>query len=266
MRVSVLAKSLRDVRRSFGWWSLGLIGLVAMMMAVYPSIRGDQSMTKLVNDLPKALKSFMSFGGDVDWASPTGYLGRELFSFMVPLLLLVAAIGGGAGSIAGEEERGTLDLLLSNPVSRTRVALEKLAAIVIEVAGLGLVFLIALWIGARAVAMHSGLADLGAATASAVLLALAFGAIAFMLGALSGRRVLAAGVTSAAAVAAYFVNALAPLVGTLSGVQKASPFYHYAAGEPLQHGFQPVHALLLAVIAVAAAAVGVAGLRRRDLG
>ena len=266
MPSSVLAKSLRDIRRSFGWWSLGLIGLVTMMIAVYPSIRGNESMTKLVNDLPKELKSFMSFGGEVDWASPTGYLGRELFSFMVPLLLLVAAIGGGAGSIAGEEERGTLDLLLSQPISRTRVALEKLAAMTIEVAGLGLVFLVALWIGARAVTMHIALANLAAATVSAVLLALGFGTIAFMLGALFGRRVLASGVASAAAVAAYFVNALAPLVGALSGVQKASPFYHYAAGDPLQHGFQPVHALLLLAIAVAGSAVAVAGLRRRDLG
>ena len=40
---------------------------------------------------------------------------------MVPLLLLIAAIGAGAGAIAGEEERGTLDLLLSLPVSRRRL-------------------------------------------------------------------------------------------------------------------------------------------------
>jgi ABC-2 type transport system permease protein len=262
---SVLAKSLRDIRRSFVWWSIGLICVVAMMMAIYPSVRGNESMTKLVNSLPEALKSFTSFGGDFDWASPTGYLGRELFSFMVPLLLLVAAIGGGSGSIAGEEERGTLDLLLSLPVSRTRVALEKLAAMAIEVAGLGLVFLLALWIGARAVTMHVAAVNLAAATLNAVLLALAFGSVAFMLGAAFGRRALATGVASAAAVAAYLLNALAPLVGTLTGVQKASPFYHYAAGDPLRQGLQPAHSLLLLALAVAASLVAVVGFRRRDL-
>ena len=262
---SVLAKSLRDIRRSFAWWSLGLICVVAMMIAIYPSVRGNESMTKLVNDLPKALKSFTSFGGDFDWASPTGYLGRELFSFMVPLLLLVAAIGGGASSIAGEEERGTLDLLLAHPVSRLRVALEKLAAMVIEVAGLGLVFLIALWIGARAVTMHVAAVNLASATLNAVLLAVAFGAVAFMLGATFGRRAVATGVTSAAAVGAYLVNALAPLVDALTGIQKASPFYQYAAGDPLRHGFQPVHALLLLALAVAASLIALVGFSRRDL-
>ena len=34
---------------------------------------------------------------------------------MIPALFLVASVGNGAGAIAGEEERGTLDLLLSFP-------------------------------------------------------------------------------------------------------------------------------------------------------
>ena len=48
---------------------------------------------------------------------------------MVPLLLMIAAIGAGAGAIAGEEERGTLELLLANPLSRRRLVLEKTAAV-----------------------------------------------------------------------------------------------------------------------------------------
>ena len=65
--------------------------------------------------LSEALKAFIAFGGDLDYVSGAGYLGSELFAFMVPLLLLIAAIGAGARAIAGEEERGTLDLLLANP-------------------------------------------------------------------------------------------------------------------------------------------------------
>ena len=39
---------------------------------------------------------------------------------MLPLLLLVYAIGAGSRAIAGEEESGTLDLLLAHPLSRRR--------------------------------------------------------------------------------------------------------------------------------------------------
>jgi ABC-2 type transport system permease protein len=262
---NIAFKSLRDVRRSFVWWSLGLAGFVALIVSVYPTVRSNPSLNKLAEDYPEALKAFLGFGGQVDYASAAGYLGIELFSLMVPLLLLVAAIGTGAGSIAGEEERGTLELLLANPVSRTRVVLEKSAALVIEIGGLGVVLWLALWIGKVSVGMNISAGRLAGATLGAVLLALAYGAIAVLLGAATGRRAVAIGVTAAAAVAAYLVNGLAPLVEALEVPQKLSPFYHYAAGDPLRHGVSVSHLAVLVGIAVAATALAPALFSRRDV-
>lgn len=262
---SIALKSLRDMSRGFLWWSLGLIGFVALIVSVYPTVHSNPSLNKLAKDYPQALKAFIGFGGQVDYASAAGYLGIELFSLMVPLLLLVAAIGTGTGAIAGEEERGTLELLLANPVSRTRVVLEKAAALDAEVAGLGLVFWVALWIGARSVGMDISAERLAAATTGAVLLALAYGAIALLLGAATGKRALATGVTAAAAVAAYLVNGLAPLVHGLRNVQKLSPFYHYTASDPLRHGFAPAHVAVLVLIAAVATALAPVALGRRDV-
>lgn len=153
MLPSIAPKSLRDARRGFLWWSLGLIGFVALIVSVYPTVHSNPSLNKLAQDYPQALKAFIAFGGQVDYTTPAGYLGIELFSLMVPLLLMIAAIGTGAGAIAGEEERGTLELLLANPVSRARVVLEKSAALALEIAALGLVLWLALWIGAIAAGM-----------------------------------------------------------------------------------------------------------------
>jgi ABC-2 type transport system permease protein len=251
---NIALKSLRDIRRGFLWWSLGLIGFVALIVSVYPTVHSNPSLNKLAEDYPEALQAFIAFGGAVDYSTAAGYLGIELFSLMVPLLLLVAAIGTGAGTIAGEEERGTLELLLANPVSRTKVVLEKTVALVLEVAGLGVVLWLALWVGALATDMDISADHLAAATLSAVLLALAYGAIAILLGAATGRRALAIGVAAAAAVAAYLVNGLAPLVHALEVPQKLSPFYHYAAGDPLRHGVSLSHlAVLVAITAVATA-------------
>lgn len=262
---SVLLKTLRDLRRGFAWWSLGLAGLVAMMVAVYPSVRDNPGLNDLIENYPEALKAFFAFGGPLDYTSAAGYLGGELYSFMIPLLFLVAAVGNGAGAIAGEEERGTLDMLLSTPFSRTRVALEKLAALCLEVVGLGLVVWIALWVGARTIGMEISGAHLAAATTGAVLLAIAYGAIAFMLGAATGHKGLAIGVAVAGAVAAYLVNSLATLVSALEPFQKVSPFYHYAVSDPLRQGLDPWHTLFLVAVAAAAAIVGVVLFDRRDL-
>src|SRR5262245_36013393 len=115
---NVTLKSLRDIRRAFLWWSLGLIGFVALIVSVYPTVHSNPALERLSEDYPEALQAFLAFGGAVDYSSAAGYLGIELFSLMVPLLLLVAAIGTGAGTIAGEEERGPLELLLANQASR----------------------------------------------------------------------------------------------------------------------------------------------------
>lgn len=262
---SVLTKSLRDARRGLLWWALGLVGLVAFIVAVFPTVRDNPELNRLVEDYPEALRSFLSFGGEVDYTSGAGYLGSELFAFMVPLLLLVASIGAGARAIAGEEERGTLDLLLSNPVSRRRVLLEKLGALVAELVVLGTVLWASLWIGSRAADMKVSTGHLAAGSAGAVLLALAFGSVALMLGAASGRRSLAIGLTAAGAVLAYVVNSLAPLVSGLEPLQKLSPVYHYTAGDPLRHGLSVSHALVLLGIAAVATAVAVVAFDRRDL-
>src|SRR5262245_38000363 len=265
MLSSVFTKTLRDVRRGLLWWSVGLVGLVAFLVAVFPTVRDNPELNRLVEQYPDALKGILSFGGGIDYTTGAGYLGSELFAFMIPLLFLVAAIGAGSRALAGEEEQGTLDLLLANPVSRRRVLLEKLGALVFELLALGVVLWIALWIGGRATSMNVSAAHLGAGAASAVLLALAFGSIALLLGAASGRRALAAGLSAALAVAAYIVNSLASLVSGLEALQKLSPIFHYTASDPLRHGLDAAHVLVLVGIAAVASTLAVAAFDRRDI-
>jgi ABC-2 type transport system permease protein len=265
MRRSVFLKTLDDTRRALAWWSLGLIGMAAMMIAVYPTIRDNPELNKLVEDYPEALKAFIAFGGEVDYTSGAGYLGSELFSFMVPLLLLVAAIGAGARATAGEEERGTLDLLLANPISRRRLVTEKLGALAAEIAALALVLWLSLLVGVEIVGMDVSAAHIAAATVSAALLGLAFGAIAVLVGAASGHRGMAIGVTAAGGVAAYLVSSLATLVDFLEPVRQLSPYYHYVASDPLRGGLVLDHALFLVALALVAGVLAIMIFDRRDL-
>jgi len=208
---SLALKTLRDSRRGLLLWSVGLIGMVALMMAVYPTVRDDPALNDLVKRYPDALKSVIGFGGALDYASPAGYLGSELFSFMIPLLLIIAAVAAGSGAVAGEDERGTMELLLTLPIARGRLVLEKLASLIAEVAWLGAVLWASLWIGAVSIDMRISGAHLAAGTVSAVLVGVLFGALALAIGAATGRRGLSIGLTCALAVAAYLVNVLAPL-------------------------------------------------------
>jgi hypothetical protein len=72
---SVAAKTLRDSRRGFLWWSLGLIGLLALMVSVFPAVRDNPGLNRLAQDYPQALKGVIAFGGQVDYLTPAGFLG-----------------------------------------------------------------------------------------------------------------------------------------------------------------------------------------------
>jgi ABC-2 type transport system permease protein len=262
---SVALKTLRDARRGFVLWSAGLVGMVALMISVWPTVRDDPSMTEFVKRYPDALKNMIGFGGALDYTTPAGYLGAELFSFMVPLLLIIATVAAGSGALAGEEERGTMELMLAAPVSRDRVVAEKLAALVGEVAGLSAVLWAALLVGAAVVGMEISAWHLAAATLSALLVAVLYGAVALALGAATGRRSLAIGLTSALAVAAYLVNVLAPLASSLAGAKRLSPFYYYSSSDPLRRGLDAGDLALLAAVAAAAATAAIVAFRRRDI-
>jgi hypothetical protein len=112
------------------------VAAVVLTTAFYPSIsKNAASFEKLLGSLPEGLRK--AFGED--FASPAGYLQARLFSIFAPVLLLIYAIGAGSRAIAGEEERQTLDLLLSTPAPRRRVVLDKALAMVAASAGLGAV-------------------------------------------------------------------------------------------------------------------------------
>jgi ABC-2 type transport system permease protein len=262
---SVFAKTLHERARAFRWWCLGTLAFVALYAAVFPSIHGKASFNKLLASYPEALKGFVGFGGDLNIASGAGFLGSEVFSFWAPIVLVAVAIAAGAAAIAGEEERGTLDLLLSLPVSRMHCLLEKLAALVVETFALAAVLWILLVIGAYSSGMGVSAGNLGAAVLGALLFALDFGTLALLIGAGTGRKALAIGISATLAVAADVLNALAPLASWLKDVKLVSPYYYYSSGDPLRHGVPATYTLILLAIAIVFAALALPFFRRRDI-
>ena len=106
---NAFAKTLRDLRRALGWWALGTIALCAFIVAVYPSVRDNPELNRMVEDYPDALKAFFGLGQGVDYTSAVGYLDSELFSLMLPLLCVyanfVGIFGGGLVAVMDPPDR-----------------------------------------------------------------------------------------------------------------------------------------------------------------
>ncbi|MBE1494066.1 ABC-2 type transport system permease protein [Amycolatopsis lexingtonensis] len=260
----ILLKTLHDQRRGLLAWSVSLVLLVAMYVALWPSIRDQPSMGQFLQNIPEAMRALFAASG-ADMSTPTGYVQVELLSFMGPMLLLIYAITTGAAGVAGEEDRHTLELLMANPVSRTRVVLEKLAALVVGTVLLGLVTGLALVLEGRLAGLTLPIGHVAAAMLHMTLLALVFGALAAAIGGLTGHGTASRAIPAVVAVVAYVLNGLGPIVSWLRPAQKISPFYQYIGHDPLRTGVS-LAAVLVAVLTTAVlAAVTVAGFRRRDL-
>ena len=183
---NIVLKTLRDRRRSLLFWSIGFILLGVILISFFPVIRDVPFISEYLEAFPEEFLAL--FAGEVtDYTSPEGYLNGEVFFLMYPLLLLVFAIGFGSGAIAGEEERGTLDLLLANPLQRWHLVLEKFIAMLICTLLLAFTFWATLAIGGAVIDMGLNLVRLAAICFSGFLLATAFGSVALAMGCARGK-------------------------------------------------------------------------------
>ena len=73
-------------------------------------------------DLPEGVGDLLGGG---DFASISGWLNTEIASVYGPLVVAGSAIAAAAATLAGEEERRILALVLAHPVARTRLLLAK---------------------------------------------------------------------------------------------------------------------------------------------
>lgn len=165
MLSNVFLKSLRDQRRSMVWWVIGMVLLTLITVLFYPSIKDLPDLNDLLGDSDSITRVFV---GDIeDLTSPEGFLNSQLYFLLVPLVFLVFAVALGSGAIAGEERKGTLDLLLSYPLTRRSVLLQKFASMALATIALAFVVWLAVIIGAALVSMELSLLRAGEATFSA---------------------------------------------------------------------------------------------------
>jgi ABC-2 type transport system permease protein len=264
MLQNVFLKTLRDRRRSLIGWTIGLIAYSIFILAFFPTIRDSAGdFEDILESIPPALRAIS--GRDVvDIASPVGYLNTQVFNLMAPLLLLVFAIGFGARTVAGEEQEGTLELVLAAPIPRWRLVTEKFAAMLAGTVVLGVVLWVGLAMGAQLVDMDLAVTRIAGAVLSAVLLALVYGSVALAVGCLTAKRSIAVSVAVVLAVAAYLIDAFAPLVDSIDAVKGLSPFYYYGTSRTLSSGIDPVDAAVLVFLTLVLLGVALVAFDRRD--
>ncbi len=260
---NVFTKTIRDLRWPTFWTALALAIGGGYFTALYNTYTSMFKLDDLLSQLPPAARELM--GGQLDLGSATGFLNIELFPLILPALLGAFAVALCSGFTAGEESRGTIDVLLSYPVPRWRMVVDKFAALVVGVAAVCAVMLAGILVGSSVGAAPVITGNVAAGLVLGGLLALDFGVIALAIAAFTGDRAAAAGVSIGLLVVMYLVQTIGQIVDFLHSISPLSLFHYYLGDTPLKTGLNLGDATVLAGVAIAGLAISVAAFERRDL-
>ncbi|WP_247829078.1 ABC transporter permease subunit [Arthrobacter antioxidans] len=258
----VFRRSIGDSWRSLLGWSLGVAAALLLYLPLFPSIGGNGEMQQIIDSLPPELVKTLGYE---QIASGPGYVQSTFYGLIGFLLLVIAAVSWGSSAIAGAEESGQLELTLAHGVSRTQVALESALSVIVRLAWLGL-------LAAAIVVMLIEPAELAidppnAVGTSAALVGLAAlsGGFALLIGAVTGRRILAIGAGAGIAILAYVGNAIANQATGAQWLRAVSPYSWAYRDQPLTDGTDWAGLLLLWGVSTVLVLLATLALRRRDV-
>ena len=211
-------------------------------------------------------KQFARFGGG-DVFSLAGAIALGLIHPIAIILTSVFAVGFSASAIAGERQRGTLEVALARPMSRRVFYLNLLAASFAFVA----IAISALLAGGVSGATFAGVVEELAFTnlpllwLNSVLLFGAFAAIALAASASFDRLTPAVGVTLGIVIAMYVLEVLGSLWPAAEWLQPYSLFHYLKAKAILTGVAAPFDLGLLSAVILLAMVWALVVFPRRDL-
>ena len=261
MRTEIVRLDLQNRRRSTIGYAAGMALYMLVIVALYPAFKHSTGLDKLITDNPTIAAMFGVTGS---LSSPAGWVDANAYTNFLPLIMLLLTIGYGAAAIAGQDEDGTLGLLVVLPVPRREILTEKIATMIAQAFVLMVTVAVCFYVGR---AFQVTLDPWHVATASLALLALGIdlGLIALAVGAATRSRGTAIGIATALAAASYLLSSLAPVVHWLRPLRFASLFYWADGNHQLSQGANLASFAVLASVGIAAALVANEAFRRFDV-
>jgi ABC-2 type transport system permease protein len=248
--LKLLFHELRVRRGAILGWSIGIAIFGAYVVILYPDFAEPLSAFNFED-----IAIYEALGDFGDMGSFSGFISAEVFTFL-PVLLAIYAITNGTGTLAGEEDNGTLEPILALPLPRWQIVITKALA-------LGISFLIILLIvaGAIVVAFNSLPADVDTGGIESIDLLIGtlavwplimfFATLSLFLGAYLPSRRIASTTATVIMIVSYFGNTLAGLVEALEKVQFLFAFHYFKSSELLTSG--PVVRDVLTLLVASAA-------------
>lgn len=250
-------------RNSIIGWGIGLALYVSSYIVLYPSMESQLAAFNLEGiAIYEALNV-------ADMASFEGYVAGSVVN-LLPIFLGIFAIMNGSGTLAGEEDDGRLELILTLPLPRWQLVLAKALALVLS-AGL-IVFMVALSLAGSFVSIESqlqsslGASDLFWSCFWMLPLVWAVGMIALFFSAYLPDRRTAVLAAALVFIVSYVGNTMANMYDALDGVRWLFLFNYYEVTADIFRDGPDVGAMLiLMALALLFLAMAIWAFQRRNI-
>jgi ABC-2 type transport system permease protein len=260
---SVFMKTLRDYRVAILGWGIGMGLVVASPMAsVSALMTTPQARQQLVG-----LAATFAWNADVVAVDTIGgYATFKIGAFI--FLVVIWPILAASRMLRGEEDRGALDVLLTLPVRRGRVALEKLAAIWVALWLMAVLVAGLTFAGGRKFGADFSLSDALLFGADLALVCAVFGGLALLVSQFTQEARTASGATAGLLLVFIVMDMLRRVVPDAAWVSRLSPIYYYNLSKPLVPGYGVSAGAMLLLLGLALLLSGTAVwmFARRDIG
>lgn len=230
-----LALFLHEIKRnklSLIIWSAALSFMLGVCVIIYPEMQSQMGdLGAMFSDMGAFSDAF---GMDMlNFGEFMGYFGVEIGNTLGLGGALLAAIVG-VNALSKEERDGTAEILLTMPVTRSRIVLEKLlfSAFHILVVNLSVVLVSVICIAAIGVEAEAGkiaLIFLANLIMQLEIMSITFGISAF----LKGNGI---GIGIGISFGLYFLSILANLEDSLEFIGKITPFGYANSGYIIENG------------------------------
>lgn len=253
----VLWHTLRRMRTTLMWWTIGVVIYTIINIAVYPAFK-DTILLQTQN-YPQTLID--AFGlSNLDQIGP--YLYAQVF-LMLPLILAFFPIMTFAGALAGAEERGGLDVLLTQPMKRRTLVLATWFAAVICVAIVLFITGVLTWVMIRLIGESLGFGETMLAAWSVLPVTIAVGSIGLLLSSKLRSRGSVLGAAIGITFLLYLIDVVGKIATDLSNIRWISPFRYF--NDVFTNDVPVWHYLLLIGVSVVLLVLSIRVFDRRDI-
>ena len=203
----------------------------------------NASVADFIDAFPKELMAFFGQQGGCNYANQFPEPG--ILFLYAPLILGIMVVSTASGLVARREEDGTLELVIAQPISRSKVFWGKLLALLVS-----LTLILGLTWSGFAIGMGQGgtfdfsLWEMSRAFISLFAVLLVFLSLALLFSMVLPSSTTAGLVSGFLVVVFYFVSSLSNIDEKLEGINRFSPMKYYQGGEAIEQ-FEPEHLLIL---------------------